>query len=125
MNSHLFRTTEFLKAYYLCDISTKNAVKNFLSSVEISVKLNTGSIYWNFNEFNYNCVNLIKILCPSFTSMQKDLLSTLYVWNVGDLYVPNEIINKFISINDSYITKEITRTDDWDNSNASRFQTGC
>ena len=120
MNSHQYRTTEFLKAYNLCEKSIKNAITNFLSSVEISGKLNNGSIYWNFNEFNYKCINLIKILCPSFTSMSKDLLSTLYVWNVGDLFVPNEINNEFISI-----SKEKTQTDDWDNSTASRFQTGC
>ena len=52
--------------------------------------------------------------------MSKDLSFTLYVWNVGDLSVPNEINDEFISI-----TEEITGTDDWDNSTASRFQTGC
>ena len=120
MNSHQYRTIAFLKEYNLCEKSIKNAIKKFLLSVEILGKLNNGSIYWNFNEFNHKCINLIKILCPSFTSMSKDLSFTLYVWNVGDLSVPNEINDEFISI-----TEEITGTDDWDNSTASRFQTGC
>ena len=120
MNSHQYRTTDFLKAYNLCEKTTKNAVTQFLLSVKILGKLNTGSIYWNFNEFNNKCINLIKILCPSFTAMSTDLSSKLYVWNVGDLSVPNEINDEFISI-----TEEITGTDDWDNSAASRFQTGC
>jgi len=125
MSSLEYRKANFLNIYYLSNKNVKKAVRNFLLGVEMLGRLNIGSVYWNFIEFNACCVELVKILCPSFTHIKTDLIPTLYVWNVGDLYVPSEIAHEFVPMDELYITNDITRNEHWDNSTASRFQTGC